>query len=332
MLYAIAAALALIADQLLKYWTTLNLALGEEFPLIDGIIHLTNVHNTGSAFSFLGGWAGARWLFLALTVVFLVIVVMGFVKNIIRHPLGKLTAALVTAGALGNAIDRALYGFVVDMFEVEFMSFAVFNIADIFITCCGILFCVHVIFCKDSLVFEGDKVDTSDMSFDDELAPRTAQQGKKRAAAPVNAAAKAAPAAGMAEGAPKAAPVSRPAPKARPIPVFDPANPFAEWENPQAAEEKAPAFAAAEESPVEVPAETPAAPVFEAEPAPAEAPAETPVEVPAAPEAEPEFISIPVPEAAPAAEPQPQEEPAETYEVGGESFSLDDILAEFSDN
>ncbi len=316
MLYAIAAALVLIADQLLKYWTTLNLALGEESPLIDGIIHLTNVHNTGSAFSFLGNWAGARWLFLVLTVVFLVIVVMGFVKNIIRHPLGKITAALVTAGAVGNAIDRALYGFVVDMFEVEFMNFAVFNIADIFITCCGILFCVHVLLCKDSLVFEGDKVDTSDVSFDDELAPRTAKQEKKHAPAPVKAEKAAEPA-----PAPRPTPTPTPMPKPRPIPVFDPANPFAEWENSHAAEPAAEA-PAVEETPAES-----AAP----EAAPAAAPAEASVEAPAA---EPEFISIPVPETAPADEAQEEEEsvPAETYEISGESFSLDDILAEFSDN
>lgn len=329
MLYAIAAALVLIADQLLKYWTTLNLALGEESPLIDGIIHLTNVHNTGSAFSFLGNWAGARWLFLVLTVVFLVIVVMGFVKNIIRHPLGKITAALVTAGAVGNAIDRALYGFVVDMFEVEFMSFAVFNIADIFITCCGILFCVHVLLCKDSLVFEGDKVDTSDVSFDDELAPRAAKQEKKHAAVPAKAA-------NAEETAP--APAPRPKPTPKPIPVFDPANPFAEWESPRAAEEMPAAAEPAAEAPAaeEIPAES-AAPETAPVETPAEVPAEAPVEVPAkAPDAEPEFISIPVPEITPAAEEQPEEEqepsPAETYEISGESFSLDDILAEFSDN
>ena len=323
MLYAIAAALVLIADQLLKYWTTLNLALGEEAPLIDGIIHLTNVHNTGSAFSFLGNWDGARWLFLVLTVVFLVIVIMGFVKNTIRHPLGKITAALVTAGAVGNAIDRALYGFVVDMFEVEFMSFAVFNIADIFITCCGILFCVHVLLCKDSLVFEGDKVDTSDVSFDDELAPRAAKQEKKHAAVPTKAA-------NAEETAP--APAPRPKPTPKPIPVFDPANPFAEWENAPADEPAADEPAAEAPAAEEIPAE-PVAP----EAAPAVTPAETPLEAPAeAPAAEPEFISIPVPEIAPATE-EPQEEeeepaPAETYEISGESFSLDDILAEFSDN
>ena len=321
MLYAIAAALALIADQLLKYWTTLNLALGEESPLIDGIIHLTNVHNTGSAFSFLGGWAGARWLFLVLTVAFLVIVVMGFTKNIIRHPLGKITAALVTAGAVGNAIDRALYGFVVDMFEVEFMNFAVFNVADIFITCCGILFCVHVLLCKDSLVFEGDQVDTSGMNFDDELAPRSEKQPKTRAVK-------------TAEATP--APAPRPKPAAKPIPVFDPANPFAEWENAPAGE-PAEAEPAAEELPAEpaVPAAESAAP----EAVPAAAPEAEPVETPAeAPAAEPEFISIPVPvQEVPAEEPEAEEEkpeaaPVETFEIGDESFSLDDILAEFSDN
>ena len=43
--------------------------------------------------------------------------------------------AAVWAGGVGNAIDRVVHGYVVDMFEVEFINFAVFNVADIFIVC-----------------------------------------------------------------------------------------------------------------------------------------------------------------------------------------------------
>lgn len=57
---------------------------------------------------------------------------------------------LVLAGALGNAIDRLIYGYVVDMFQFVFLKhFAIFNVADIFITCGTILFCI-VIFREDS--------------------------------------------------------------------------------------------------------------------------------------------------------------------------------------
>ena len=56
---------------------------------------------------------------------------------------------LVLAGAVGNLIDRCLYGYVVDMFEVQFMHFAIFNVADIFVVVGGILFCIYYLFLHD---------------------------------------------------------------------------------------------------------------------------------------------------------------------------------------
>ena len=52
----------------------------------------------------------------------------------------------ILAGGLGNLIDRIRLGYVVDMFEVEFMNFAVFNVADIFITCGAVVLFVYVLF------------------------------------------------------------------------------------------------------------------------------------------------------------------------------------------
>ena len=54
--------------------------------------------------------------------------------------------ASVYAGGLGNMIDRLRLGYVVDMVEVEFMNFAVFNLADCFITCGCILLMIHLVF------------------------------------------------------------------------------------------------------------------------------------------------------------------------------------------
>ena len=55
-------------------------------------------------------------------------------------------AANVLAGAVGNLIDRALLGYVTDMFETLFMRFAVFNVADICVVVGGIAFCVYYLF------------------------------------------------------------------------------------------------------------------------------------------------------------------------------------------
>ena len=52
----------------------------------------------------------------------------------------------VLGGAVGNLIDRVLHGYVVDMFNLQFMDFAVFNVADIGISVGGVLLCVYVLF------------------------------------------------------------------------------------------------------------------------------------------------------------------------------------------
>lgn len=151
MSFAIVTVIVLILDQLLKFWVTKNIpldAVGAEcVELIPGLVHLTNVHNYGAAFNIM---ENARWLLLGVTVVFVIAVIVVISQEIIRGRFGQWAAVLVMAGAIGNGLDRALYGYVVDMFELEFMNFAVFNIADIFITVAGILLCLYIIFHKES--------------------------------------------------------------------------------------------------------------------------------------------------------------------------------------
>ncbi|MEA4896019.1 MAG: signal peptidase II [Oscillospiraceae bacterium] len=150
MLYAIVAVIILILDQATKYWTNLHLAEGASSPFIPGFIQLTNVHNTGAAFSFL---EGGRWFFVALTLVVTIAVIVLLSKDIIKGKLGRWMLVLVVAGGLGNCIDRALYGYVVDMFQFQFKifggDFAIFNVSDIFITVCGLIFCIYLIFHKE---------------------------------------------------------------------------------------------------------------------------------------------------------------------------------------
>lgn len=147
MLYAIVAVLVLIADQWLKYWVTANVVLNTgSIELIPGVIKLVNIHNDGAT---LGILSGARWFFVLLAVLFAAVVIVALVKRTITGSFGRWCALLALSGAIGNCIDRALFGYVVDMFRLEpaFLSwFGIFNIADIFITVCGIMFCFYLIF------------------------------------------------------------------------------------------------------------------------------------------------------------------------------------------
>jgi len=146
MLYAIVALLVLVLDQAVKYWATVSITFNEgSVTLIPGVISLVNIHNYGAAFGFLQN-TNARWLFVIVAIIFVAVVILALGKNYIREPLGRWSAVLVMAGAVGNCIDRVMNGYVVDMFQFQFVNFAVFNVADIFITVCGILFCVYIIF------------------------------------------------------------------------------------------------------------------------------------------------------------------------------------------
>ncbi|MBQ9968107.1 MAG: signal peptidase II [Oscillospiraceae bacterium] len=146
MLYFILAVFSLLivcTDQITKYLTVAHIALGEVIPVWDGVFHFTYFRNTGMAFSLL---EGGRWFFLVLTAVALVLMVLAVVKKWVGHPTGLWALASIAGGAVGNLIDRIRFGYVIDMIEVEFMEFAVFNVADSFVVCGAILLVIYVFF------------------------------------------------------------------------------------------------------------------------------------------------------------------------------------------
>ena len=142
-LMALGAVVMVGLDQLTKYWTVQNIPLGEQVPVWPGVFHLTHFRNTGMAFSML---EGGRWIFLTLTAVVLALLIAAVVKKWLRHPLALAAVVFIVGGGLGNMIDRALYGYVVDMIEVEFMRFAVFNVADSFVCIGAALLVIWAIF------------------------------------------------------------------------------------------------------------------------------------------------------------------------------------------
>ena len=141
---ALFTAAAVAADQLTKLWVVKNIPLFTPKPAIPGIFHLTYTQNTGAAFS---SFEGMRWLFVAVFAVFTVLVVWEFITK--KLPFSKFErwcVCAIFAGGLGNIIDRIRLGFVVDMIEVEFMNFPVFNVADCFICCGCIVLMISLIF------------------------------------------------------------------------------------------------------------------------------------------------------------------------------------------
>ena len=142
MLYAVLVVALVVLDQVVKFLVRANIPLGGDVPFLPHILHLTYVQNTGAAFSLL---EEHTWILTIVSLVVSVLLVVLLVKKVFPRPFAMAALSMVLAGAVGNLIDRAFRGFVVDMFNVLFMRFAVFNVADIGVTCGFVLFLVGVI-------------------------------------------------------------------------------------------------------------------------------------------------------------------------------------------
>ena len=137
------AAAAVVLDQWTKYLTVANIPLHSRVPFWDGLFHFTYVQNTGAAFS---SFLGQQWLFALIFLVFTAVLIYELKKNTMGFlPFERWCLAAIWAGGLGNMIDRVRLGYVVDMIEVEFIRFPVFNVADCFITCGCVLLIAHLV-------------------------------------------------------------------------------------------------------------------------------------------------------------------------------------------
>ena len=148
LLMALFAVGAVVLDQWTKALTVANIPLYTRVPFWNGLFRFTYVQNTGAAFS---SFLGQQWLFALIFTVFTLVLVLELKKNKMGFkPFERWCLAAIWAGGLGNMIDRVRLGFVVDMIELEFMRFPVFNVADCFITCGCVLLIAHLIlFNKD---------------------------------------------------------------------------------------------------------------------------------------------------------------------------------------
>ncbi len=133
----------LAADQAVKLWVVRHLALYESMPLLPGFLELKYIRNTG------GGWSvlsGHTWLLSLLTAAIMLVLLLLLLRRIVRHPLGRTACVLLLAGGCGNLIDRLRLGYVVDMFNFQFISYPVFNVADIAVVAGMILGAAYYLF------------------------------------------------------------------------------------------------------------------------------------------------------------------------------------------
>lgn len=129
-LLSIAAAVAV--DQIIKLLVIRYLEPIGSLPIIDGFIQLNYAENTGAAFGSFSEYTNILSLFTLIVIIIGIVLLM---TKKIKFGVEYVTAAVIIAGGLGNLVDRIFRGFVVDYIEPLFIDFAIFNFADILVTC-----------------------------------------------------------------------------------------------------------------------------------------------------------------------------------------------------
>ena len=145
------AAAVIVLDQLSKWWLVNHFELFQRIELLSWL-GITRLHNTRAAFSFLaqaGGWQ--RWFFAALAIVMSTIMTIWLTKLKEYETRLAVALSLILGGAIGNLIDRSIYGYVIDFFHLYYQDwhYPAFNIADSVI-CIGAALLIWDSFSSDS--------------------------------------------------------------------------------------------------------------------------------------------------------------------------------------
>ena len=142
---------AIIAlDQWSKWAIKTSFNLYQSKPVIQDLLHFTYVTNDGMAFGL--SFPGGKHVLLIMTILLTGFIVGFLWKEKNGHPLIKYGLALILGGAIGNLIDRLLYGKVVDFLDLMIGNFHwyIFNIADSSVTIGMILFIIHSIYIEQN--------------------------------------------------------------------------------------------------------------------------------------------------------------------------------------
>ena len=128
-------ALVVVADRLSKMWVVRHIRLGGAIPVIDHFLRISHWTNEGAAFSMFADTASpnvVRWGLIAFTLLAALCVLIALLRLGDRVTLATVALALILGGALVNAHDRIVYGYVVDFIEVHIFTYhwPDFNLAD----------------------------------------------------------------------------------------------------------------------------------------------------------------------------------------------------------
>lgn len=147
-LYLLISLIIIILDQSLKYYVFNHIALGQVQSIIPGFMSLTYLKNNGAAWNIL---PGQMFFFYLLSFLAILVCLYFLFNKKYRQPLLSVGVSLLLGGIIGNLIDRLHLKFVIDMLQLDFINFNIFNIADSAITVGVIMVFIYLLF------FEGKR-------------------------------------------------------------------------------------------------------------------------------------------------------------------------------
>ncbi|MCR4614989.1 MAG: signal peptidase II [Clostridiales bacterium] len=135
-------ALLAVLDQASKVFALNFLKPVGTAKFLPGILGLRYVENTGAVF---GSFSNSTVMLSVITAVIIIVGLVLLVMGKFSNKVYRTCAVLIIAGGIGNLYDRIVRGFVVDFFDFQFMDFAVFNVADIFVTVGSFVLIIYLI-------------------------------------------------------------------------------------------------------------------------------------------------------------------------------------------
>ena len=136
--------LVILVDFFSKYMVSKLMTVNETINLIDNFFRITYVKNTGAAFSI---FSNNTILVIIISVVIIGFLLFYIYKHKGNNKLENVSYAFILGGAIGNLIDRLVYGYVIDFLDFEILSYdaPIFNLADTFIVIGVILFLINTL-------------------------------------------------------------------------------------------------------------------------------------------------------------------------------------------
>ncbi len=132
----LAVALLVFLDRISKIAAVAAFGAGDTKEFLFGLFQFRYTENTGAAFS---SFADNKSILIVFTALVIILCLFVLLAKKVKAKIPVVCLVLIVSGGIGNLIDRIAKGYVVDFIEPLFMNFAVFNVADIFITCGAIL-------------------------------------------------------------------------------------------------------------------------------------------------------------------------------------------------